>query len=66
MKSLLLNDIVENLDCLMDGLKHYYNKKTGEIIEIQVEYLSFAEEYEEEDDFGNYEDWEQEAIREAI
>ena len=65
MKPLKLNDIVEYLDCLMDDWKLYYNKKTGKITEIQVEYLVIAEEWDEEDDLGEYDDWEQEAIKEA-
>ncbi|AGL00541.1 UPF0158 family protein [Desulfoscipio gibsoniae] len=66
MKPVKLNDIVEYLDCLMDGWKRYYNKKTGQITEIQVEYLAIAEESGEEDDFSENSDWEQEAIKEAI
>lgn len=66
MKSETLNEIVKYLDCLVDGCKLYYNKKTGQISEIQVEYFGIAEESDEEDDFSEYKDWEQAAIKEAI
>ena len=66
MKPLLLKDIVDKLDCLTDSWKIYYNKKTGKITEIQLEYLAIAEELDEEDDIGEYADWEQESIKEAI
>ncbi|MEW6625142.1 hypothetical protein P378_12105 [Desulforamulus profundi] len=66
MKYVVLNDIVEKLDCLMDGWKLYYSKKTGKITEIQAEYLGVAEELDEEDDFSEYKEWEREAIEEAI
>jgi len=66
MKPVRLNDIAEHLDCIMDGWKMYYNKKTGKITEVQVEYLGIAEESEEEDGFSGYDQWEQEAIKEAI
>lgn len=66
MKSINLNEIADRLDCLIDDWKYYLNKGTGEIVEIQMEYLSMAEDSEEDDDFGEYKDWEQDAIREAV
>jgi len=66
MKPLLLKDIVDKLDCNTDSWKIYYNKRTGKITEIQLEYLAIAEELDEEDDIGEYADWEQESIKEAI
>ena len=50
----------------MDEWNYYLNKKTGEIVEIQREYLSIAEESEDDDDLGEYQDWEQDAIWEAV
>jgi len=50
----------------MDGWKVYYNKKTGEITEVQVECLAIVEDSDEEDDFSEYSGWEREAINEAI
>lgn len=66
MKAIVLKEIVDKLDCNTDSWKIYYNKKTGEIVEIQVEYLGIAEELDEEYDISEYEDWEQESIKEAI
>jgi hypothetical protein len=66
MKAVKLKDIIEKLDFQIDGWKQYYNKKTGIFVEIQEEYLGIAEELDEEEDFGGYKDWEQEAIEEAI
>jgi Uncharacterised protein family (UPF0158). len=66
MKPISLRQIAESLDFFMDNWKSYLNKKTGEIIEIQIEYLSIAEESEDDDDFSEYEDWEQDSIRDAI
>lgn len=66
MKPVSLKEIVDRLDFLMDEWKYYLNKKTGDIVEIQMEYLSIAEESEDDDDFSEYEDWEQDAIREAV
>jgi hypothetical protein len=66
MKPVSLKEIVDRLDFFMDGWNHYLNKKTGDIVEIQMEYLSIAEESEDDDDFSEYEDWEQDAIREAV
>jgi hypothetical protein len=65
MKPISLKEIANRLDCFMDEWKQYLNKKTGDIVEIKIEYLSIAEESDEDDDFGEYEDWEQDAIREA-
>jgi len=65
MKSVRLKEIVNRLDCFVDGWNCYLNKKTGDIVEIQMEYLSIAEE-SEDDDLSEYEDWEQDAIREAV
>ena len=61
MKPLLLKDIVDKLDCNTDSWKICYNKRTGKITEIQLEYLAIAEELDEEDDIGEYADWEQES-----
>ncbi|MFZ3129946.1 MAG: hypothetical protein WA125_02305, partial [Desulfosporosinus sp.] len=55
MKPVSLKEIVDRLDFLMDEWKYYLNKKTGDIVEIQMEYLSIAEE-SEDDDFSEYED----------
>ena len=66
MKPINLNEIADRLDCLIDDWKYYLNKGTGEIVEIQMEYLSIAEESEDDDDFSEYQDWEQDAIREAV
>lgn len=66
MKPVSLKEIADRLDFLMDEWNYYLNKKTGEIVEIQREYLSIAEESEDDDDFGEYQDWEQDAIREAV
>ncbi|EGW39235.1 hypothetical protein [Desulfosporosinus sp. OT] len=66
MKPVSLKEIVDRLDFLMDEWKYYLNKKTGDIVEIQMEYLSIAEESEDDNDFSEYEDWEQDAIREAV
>jgi len=66
MKPISLKEIANILDCLMDEWNYYLNKKTGEIVEIQMEYLSIAEESEDDDDFSEYQDWEQDAIREAV
>ena len=65
MKPVSLKEIVNRLDCFVDGWNCYLNKKTGDIVEIQREYLSIAEE-SEDDDLSEYEDWEQDAIREAV
>lgn len=65
MKPVSLKEIVDRLDFFMDEWNHYLNKKTGDIVEIQMEHLSIAEE-SEDDDFNEYEDWEQDAIREAV
>ena len=61
-----LNEIANRLDCLIDGWKYYLYTKTGEVVEIQMEYLGIAEESEDDDNFSEYEDWEQDAIREAV
>ncbi|MHB8126184.1 MAG: UPF0158 family protein [Desulfitobacteriaceae bacterium] len=66
MKPVSLKRIAESLDFLMDDWKSYLNKITGEIVEIQIEYLGIAEESEEDDDFSEYEDWEQDSIRDAF
>ncbi|SPF56267.1 conserved hypothetical protein [Candidatus Desulfosporosinus infrequens] len=66
MRPVSLKEIVNLLDCFLEEWNYYLNKKTGEIVEIQIEYLSIAEESEDDDDFSEYEDWEQAAIREAV
>jgi len=66
MKPVIIKHIADTLDCLMDEWKYYLNKKTGEIVEIQEEYLSIAEELEEDEELGSYMDWEQDSIREAL
>ena len=66
MKLVSLKEIADQLDCFVDEWKHYLNKKTGDIVEIQMEYLSIAEESGDDDDFSEYKDWEQDAIREAV
>ncbi|MBZ4687565.1 MAG: hypothetical protein JG764_1198 [Clostridiales bacterium] len=63
MKPVIIKHIADTLDCLMDEWKYYLNKKTGEIVEIQEEYLSIAEELEEDEELGSYMDWEQDSIR---
>ena len=45
-----MKEIVDRLDFFMDGWNQYLNKKTGDIVEIQMEYLSIAEESEDDDD----------------
>ncbi|MHB8075679.1 UPF0158 family protein [Desulfosporosinus fructosivorans] len=65
IKPVSLKEIANRLDFLMDGWNHHLNKKTGDIVEIQMEYLSIAEE-SEDDDFSKHDDWEQDAIREAV
>lgn len=65
MKSVNLNDVVEKVEFFMDGWKLYYNKQTGRFVEIQEEYLKVAEKFYEEEN-GEYQDWEQDAIKEAI
>ncbi len=66
MKRVKIKRIADTLDCLMDEWNYYLNKKTGEIVEIQTEYMRVAEESEEDEDFSSYLDWEQDCIREAI
>ena len=66
MKPVSLKEIADRLDFILDEWNCYFNKKTGEIVEIQREYLSIAEESEDDDEFTEYEDWEQDAIREAV
>lgn len=66
MKPVSLKEIADQLDCLMDEWNYYLNKKTGEIVEIQTEYMSVAEELEDDADLSEYLNWEQEAIREAV
>jgi len=46
MKPVSLKEIADRLDCFMDERNYYLNKKTGDIVEIQMEYLSIAEESE--------------------
>ena len=66
MQPVSLKKIADQLDYFVDDWKHYLNKKTGDIVEIQMEYLSIAEESGDDDDFSEYKDWEQDAIREAV
>ncbi len=66
MKSVSLKEIADSLDCLIDEWHYYLNKKTGEIVEIQTEYLSIAEDLDDDDDFSEYQDWEQDAIQDAV
>lgn len=66
MNPVSLKEIADRLDCLMDEWHYYLNKKTGEIVEIQTEYLSIAEDSEDGDDFSEYKDWEQDSIRDAL
>ncbi|MHB1405885.1 MAG: UPF0158 family protein, partial [Desulfitobacteriaceae bacterium] len=66
MESVSLKEIADRLDCLIDEWHYYLNKKTGEIVEIQTEYLSIAEDSEDDDEFSEYQDWEQDAIRDAV
>lgn len=66
MEPVIIKNIVDTLDCLMDEWKYFLNKKTGDIMEIQIEYLSIAEESEENEDFSSYQDWEQDSIMKAL
>ncbi len=61
-----IKKIADALDSMMDEWVYYLNRETGEIVEIEKEYLSIAEESEEDEDFGEYKDWEQDAIRDAV
>lgn len=60
-----LKEIVDRLDCLMDGWRYFYNKKTGEILEFEMEYMRIAEEYDEEEE-TELRDWERESVMEIV
>ncbi|WP_432409232.1 UPF0158 family protein [Wukongibacter sp. M2B1] len=66
MKPINLDELAEQFDCLFDEWKYYLNTSTGEIVELQTEYLNIAEELNENDDISIYSDWEQDEIRVAI
>ncbi len=58
-----LNDIIDEMEIQSDTHSCYLNKKTGEIVMVDDEHLSIAEN---EEDISHYPDWEQEAIQLAI
>jgi hypothetical protein len=66
MKSVSLIEIADRLDLFMEDGRCYLNKKTGDFVETQTQYLGIAEESEDDEDFSEYQDWEQEAIQEAL
>jgi hypothetical protein len=57
-----LQNVIDEMDTVGDGLYAYLNRKTGRLITISSDELEAAEAG---DDFGSYSDWEQEAIQEA-
>ncbi len=57
-----LQDIVDEMDTLSDGLHAYLNKQTGELVTISSEELQAAEE---EDTIEFYPEWQREAIQKA-
>ena len=66
MKPVKLQDIVDEMDMQMDESRVLLNKGTGEIIYVNIEDLSLAEDSEEDDDFSEYPDWHQESLKEAL
>lgn len=66
MKPINLDELAEQFDCLFDEWNYYLNKNTGEIVELQTEYLNIAEELDENNDISSYSDWEQDEIKVAI
>jgi hypothetical protein len=57
-----LQDVVNEMDMVSDGLHAYLNRKTGKLITISSDELEAAEAG---DDLDSYSDWEQEAIQAA-
>lgn len=66
MEAINLDELAERFDCLFDEWEYYLNTSTGEIVELQTEYLNIAEELDENDDISSYPDWEQDEIKVAI
>ncbi|MCL6638120.1 MAG: hypothetical protein K6T80_00375 [Firmicutes bacterium] len=66
MKPVKLKDVIDYLEMADDNFKAYYSKKTGEILSVSVEDLSIAEESGEDEDFGEYPEWQGESIKKAI
>lgn len=65
MKPLSLKILADTLDAMMDEWQYYLNKDTGEIIEIQTEYLAVAEDTAEDDSLDEFDSWEKDCIQEA-
>lgn len=57
-----LDNLAEEIDALPEMGQVYLNKKTGEIVYMQDEYFSMAEEDEPVDDLN---DWERDSVRDA-
>ncbi|MCX5815223.1 MAG: UPF0158 family protein [Proteobacteria bacterium] len=57
-----LKDIVDEMDVLSDEFSAFLNKKTGELVTLNSEDLSVAED---DDDIDGYPEWQQEMIIKA-
>jgi len=66
MMPVKLKDIVDKLEEIDDEWLGYLNTENGDIKMIGTEYMDIAEDSEEDDDFGKYQDWEREFIAEAM
>lgn len=65
MNPVKFTEIVVKLEEVDDEWSCYFNTESGEFVMVGNEYLSIAEE-SEEDDFSNYMDWEREFIQVAF
>ncbi|MBP3041389.1 hypothetical protein J9303_18245 [Bacillaceae bacterium Marseille-Q3522] len=66
MNVISLQEIADKLDEVTDTWYVYYHVKTEKFVDVQIEYISIAEEMEEDDDLSKYMDWEQEEIKGAL
>lgn len=62
-------DIEVLVDCfnnMIDGLYYYYDKRTNEIIEINIKHLELAYRYMEGKSLELYSDWERNVILDTV
>jgi len=62
-----IEDIADKMEEADDNWEAYLNLKTGEIVDVGVEYHSLVEELEEDEEIPNrFKDWEKEFIETAL
>lgn len=64
MNKVNLRELAGQFDMIMDDWRYFVNRRTGEIVSVNQEYLGIAEEAEDAD-IANLQEWEQEEVREA-